>query len=391
MSTFHPTERRIVVWVQNFGDRPKLMLQWHDPETGKRKSQSAGTCNPLDAEKARADLEYELNHGMHKRAASMSWERFRELFEEEFVAHRRQNTRENYHSTLDLFERVCAPTSLRSVKERAVSAFAAGLRQLPGRGGLMRDSSIKLRLGCLRAALRWAAQQKLIPECPGFPAIKPPRKRPQPVPTESFERLLARAAGDAHMSAFLLCGWLAGLRLNEALALEREQTDKAPYLDPDRDRIVFPAEIVKAAEDQWVPLDPRLWEALDALPLTGRKVFRFESSDRRGERELTDITVSARVRNLAQAAGVRLTYKSLRRGFGCRYAGRVPAQVLQKLMRHASIRTTMEYYANVDDAAMEAVLGKDRSRNSSRNRGAARGDGPAAADGTSGGRDGASG
>jgi hypothetical protein len=36
-------------------------------------------------------------------------------------------------------------------------------------------------------------------------------------------------------------------------------------------------------------------------------------------------------------------------------------------MRHANIRTTMDYYANVDEAAMEAVLGPNR--NSSRNSG----------------------
>jgi hypothetical protein len=65
-----------------------------------------------------------------------------------------------------------------------------------------------------------------------------------------------------------------------------------------------------------------------------------------------------RVVRLAKRAGVKLTMRTLRRGFGCRYAGRVPAQILQKLMRHANISTTMTYYANVDDAAMEAVRGK---------------------------------
>jgi hypothetical protein len=55
----------------------------------------------------------------------------------------------------------------------------------------------------------------------------------------------------------------------------------------------------------------------------------------------------------------------MRRGFGCRYAGKVPAQVLQRLMRHSNITITMSYYANVDDAVMEAVLGPQR--NSSRN------------------------
>jgi integrase len=196
--------------------------------------------------------------------------------------------------------------------------------------------------------LQWAADQKLIPKCPRFPTVKVPKKRPQPVPVESFERLLAKAGNDPQMRAFLLCGWLAGLRLNEALALEWKETTQAPYLDPAADRIVFPAEVVKGDEDQWVPLNPVLWEALDLLPRTGRKVFRFDAIDGRGDRLVRDITVSARVRDLALAAGVKLTMKSLRRGFGCRYAGKVPAQVLQKLMRHASIKTTMDYYANVE-------------------------------------------
>jgi hypothetical protein len=48
------------------------------------------------------------------------------------------------------------------------------------------------------------------------------------------------------------------------------------------------------------------------------------------------------------------------------HAGEVPAQVLQRLMRHADIKATMDYYANVvDDAAGDAVRGPqgNRSRN----------------------------
>jgi hypothetical protein len=51
----------------------------------------------------------------------------------------------------------------------------------------------------------------------------------------------------------------------------------------------------------------------------------------------------------------------LRKGFGCRYAAKVPAQVLQKLMRHANIKTTMDYYANVDAAVEAAVFGEQRN------------------------------
>jgi integrase len=341
------------------------MLQWHDPVTGKRKSKSAETCNPLDAETKRADLEYELNNNLHKETSALSWEKFREVFFEEYVAGTRKDTRRNYEATLDLFERLCKPTRLRSITERTISLFVAGLRKEPGRKDPeagMQASTIKVRLQFLHTALAWAAGQKMLAEVPKFPTVKVPDKNPQPIPTEAFERLVA-AAWDRQLRAYLFCGWLAGLRLAEALELEREPTDKAPYLDLPRNRICLPAEFTKAGKDQWIPLDPVLREMLEALPRHGKKVFRFE--DRLGK-VLGAGAVSQRVRYLAKRAGVRLTMKSLRQGFGCRHAGKVPAQVLQRLMRHANIKTTMDYYANIDAAVEEAILGT-AARNSTRN------------------------
>jgi integrase len=343
------------VYVLKPKDRATLQLQWVDPDTGGRKTRSAGTADEKAAEQARADLEYELNNGKYQEASRMSWERFRELFEAEYVATRRPDTRKVYDNVFNLFEKLCHPRTLRAITERTVSSFAAALRKQPGRGGnkTMAPLSVKVRLQFLHTALQWAANQKLIPECPRFPAAKVSKKKPQPVPVESFERLLAKAPDD-QTRAFLLTGWLAGLRRNEALALEWEESDKCPWLDFARQRIVLPAELVKADEDQWVPLDPTLRAALEALPRQGPKVFRFLNY--LGQ-PLTPSGVSLMLTKLAKAAGVKLSMKTLRKGFGCRYAGKVSAQVLQKLMRHANISTTMAYYANVDEAVMEAVLG----------------------------------
>jgi integrase len=200
---------------------------------------------------------------------------------------------------------------------------------------------------------------------PKFPKVKVPDRKPQPVALESFERLLAKAPDD-NMRAYLLTGWLAGLRLNEAYLLEWDPTETAPWVDFARNRIVLPAGFVKALRDQWVPLDPVLKEALLALPRQGKRVFRFVDT-RKGQlgRVIGAAAVSDRVTRLARRAGVRLTMHTLRKGFGCHYAGKVPAQVLQKLMRHTSIKATMDYYANVDAAVEAAVLGPQR--NSSRN------------------------
>jgi integrase len=349
------SEKRVTVWVQRFKDRKHLMLQWLDPDTGQRKSRSAKTDAEDKAEQARADLEYELNHGKYQEASRLSWERFRELFEEEYVAGRRPSTRLNYRATLDLFEELCHPASLRRITERTVSAFAAGMRKRPTRGREgMQASTIKVYLMFLHRALSWAVEQKMLPSVPKFPAVKVPKKRPQPVPPEAFERLFDRAP-DQQTRVYLLTCWLSGLRRTEAFELEWEATAEAPYIDLGRNRIILPAELVKADEDQWVPLDPALREALLALPRHGKKVFRF--LDPRDGHPICPSTLGDRIIRLARKAGVKLGAHALRRGFGCRYAGKVSAHVLQRLMRHANIATTMNYYANIDAAVEEAVLG----------------------------------
>jgi integrase len=350
------SEKRIHVWVSVFNDRPALMLQWYDPVTRRRRSRSARTEDADEAEAARADLEYELNHGAYQEPSRLSWSAFRAAFEEEHVAARRPRTRACYRSAFDSFERLCNPRSLREVTERAVSRFAAALRREPGKAGAgttQAPATIHLKLCLVKTALRWAARQKLLAEVPAFPVVKVPRKRPQPVAAEAFERLLDQAPDD-NMQGFLLAGWLAGLRLNEAACLEWEPAAAAPYLDLGHDRIVFPAGFVKAVEDQWVPLDPHLRSALLKLPRRGRRVFRFESVH--GQR-ICPSGICKRIKALARRAGVKLTMHSLRKGFGCRYAGKVPAQVLQRLMRHSDIKITMGFYASVDEAVMEAVLG----------------------------------
>lgn len=353
-------EKRINVWVQRFKDRPTLMLQWLDPESGKRRSKSAETADEEVAEQKRADLEYELNNDRFQDVSRMSWERFREVFEDEYLPGCREETQKVYRNTFNLFEDICNLTSVRSINERTISAFVAGLRKKPGRLGQpgMAASTIKVRLQFLHTAMAWAVEQKFLAKVPAFPVIKVPKKNPQAVPTESFERLLAKAP-DEQVRVFFLCGWYAGLRRNEALALEWQESEEAPWVNFDKNRVVLPATFVKAVTDQWVPLDPKLREALEALPRRGAKVFRILSKAT-GE-PLTPSGVSLLITELAREAGVKLTMKSLRRGFGCRYAGKVSAQVLQKLMRHANIKTTLDYYANVDDAVEEAVLGKQRN------------------------------
>jgi integrase len=354
-------KNRVTVWLQHFADREALQLQWIDPGSGRRRTKTTGTADRKSAEKIRSDWEYELNHGQHRECTRQGWQAFRELFEDEYLPNLRPDTRAVYRTVLDHFERIIGPVDLASITERSVSRFAAGLRQVKGRGPAgregMQPSTLRVRLQFFQTALRWAAKQKLLAGVPEFPEVKVPRRRPQPVAVELFERLLA-AARDPHLRVLVFTGWLAGLRLNEARCLEWEETDEAPWLDLPGEQVVLPACFVKAVEDQTVPVDPVLRTALEALPRTDRRVIPWRGPS---GNYLSRPSFSRKVVELAEAAGVRLTMRSLRRGFGCHHAAHVPAQVLQRLMRHGDIAVTMRFYANTDQAAREAILGPKRN------------------------------
>jgi len=185
----------------------------------------------------------------------------------------------------------------------------------------------------------------------------PPRDKPQPVPTESFEKLLAKAP-DPLWRAFLLCGWYGGMRLSEASHLQWERSDTLPWVDFEANKIMLPAVFAKSGEDQLVPLHPVLRQALAELPRTGLGVFPFRS--RRGGGPLSRNGITNRVLDMAKQAGVRLSMHRLRKGFGCRAAkqlGKGNAPILHTLMRHSSMQVTMDFYASVDDVLQEAIRG----------------------------------
>jgi integrase len=88
----------------------------------------------------------------------------------------------------------------------------------------------------------------------------------------------------------------------------------------------------------------RLWPRNVRLLCVFGQSFRFPE---RNERKFG---------RLAKAAGFKITLHDLRRSFGSRYAAVVPAPVLQRLMRHADIKTTLAFYTSVEDVLGEAIL-----------------------------------
>jgi integrase len=136
----------------------------------------------------------------------------------------------------------------------------------------------------------------------------------------------------------------------------------------------IPAELEKGNQDRLLPMAPEFAEFLFATPEEERVGRVFKLLPRRGERRKLDWQyVSAVASRVGAAARVVVKtstkpdpktgklrkvvkYASahdLRRSFGERWAARVMPAVLQQLMRHESIETTLRYYVgrNADTAA----------------------------------------
>jgi integrase len=318
------------------------MLQWIDPETGKRKTKSSGTADEGKAEAKRADLEYELNHGLAAEPSKMPWEKFRETYEDEKLAGAREATRKKAGYVFDAFAELAHPRTLGTISERTLSKYAVALRE---KG--FKPATIQGHLAYLRAALRWAADQKLIPAAPKVAMPKVPKKKIiRKIVAEEFERLLA-VAPDEGWAAFLQTAWFTGMRRNEMLDLTWHGDGGTPWVDFDQNRIWIPAAYNKSDADQWVPLHPGLASVLKARRQPRGKLFSLSDSPREVSRKFT---------KLARKAGLKISLHDVRRSFGSRYAAVVPAPVLQRLMRHADIKTTLTYYTDVDGVLDEAIL-----------------------------------
>jgi integrase len=335
------SEERITVYVLRPKGRPSLQLQWVDPETGIRKTRSARTADADRAEKACSDLEYELNHGLSREPSKMAWETFRAYYENEKVSGMREATRKKAGYVFDSFEQLANPRTLGKITERTISIYATQLRT-----NGYQPATIQGHLAYLRAAFRWAADQKFIPTAPKVAMPKVPKKRNiRKISAEEFERLYAKAP-DGAWRLLVATAWYTGMRRNEMLDLTWDNQDM-PRVDFKENRVWIPAAYNKSDADQWLPMHPQLVDLLKQVANQHGFIFRFRNAPREVSRKFT---------KLAKAACLRITLHDLRRSFGSRYAPHVSAPVLQRLMRHSDIKTTLAYYTVVDDVLEKAIL-----------------------------------
>jgi len=112
------------------------------------------------------------------------------------------------------------------------------------------------------------------------------------------------------------------------------------------------------------------------VPEADREGYVFNPIGRTGKRIRFD-NLSKRISEFGRKANVKVAesrgktkYASahdLRRTFGTRWAQRVKPAVLPKLMRHASIQTTQDYYVTLDSDDVADIVWNSMPANTSAN------------------------
>jgi len=367
------------VYVYRQAGRKNFEAQFTDPRTGKQHRRSLGTHLKREADREAGRIEAELREGQWAATRRTDWSEFVRQYETEGMFDLSESSVRAFRDAEKKLQKLVPTRTLQELTDERLGRFTVLCLQ----EGLSKYTIAK-HLRHLKAALRWAVERKLILECPVFRMPKGTsggQAKGRAVTGEEFERMLAavpKVVPKAQVEAyrFLLKGlWWSGLRLGEALKLSWDDpkdlmvdlSGKRPFL-----RIRAAAE--KGKKDRVLPLAPEAAELLESVPTEERSGLVFKLRSRADlDRPLRVDNVSPLVVEIGKKAGIRVSERKtasahdLRRSFGLRWADRVKPHVLQQLMRHASIQTTLTFYVQSEASDMAELVWKafDSMSNSS--------------------------
>jgi integrase len=361
-------DERVKVRVVEFHDRPCFQLQWRDPITGRKKTKTSGIERTgrkrerTEAERVAAKFEAELREGRYHSPLKTTWAEFKERYETEKLASLALRTGDKTANVLGWVEKVLKPNRLAELTAGRISYLQAQMRE----AGLA-EATIKGNLAHLKAALRWAERIGLLVKAPRIDMPKRAKgadvMKGRPITTEEFERMLEAVPKVVGAEAapswrhYLHGLWLSGLRLSESLELWWDRDDRLCVdLAGKYPMLRIPAELEKGHQDRLLPMAPEFAEFLLVTPEPERIGPVFDLRARQDGQRVKADWVDKVVAEIGDTAGVKVrtdpntgkvkfaSAHDLRRSFGERWAARVMPAVLQELMRHESIETTLRYY-----------------------------------------------
>ena len=369
------------VSVVEFSDRKFYMMQWREPDTGRKRTRSTKVERTgrkrerTEAERVAAKFEVELRANTYRPPSKVTWAEFRERYENEVLTGLADTTDLKVSGVFNSVEAILNPARLRDLTEQRLSYYVAELRK-----ARRSEDTILGHVAHLGSALRWAERVGLLAKAP---KIERPRRakgakamKGRPITYQEFCAMLGKVPevvgqpAAASWREYLWGLWWSGLRLAESLELYWDRNDRLCVdLTGEHPMLRIPAELEKGHRDRLLAMAPEFAEFLLRTPETDRTGRVFNPKPRRVHfSRLTSDRVSRLVGRVGQAAQVvvatdartgKVKYASahdLRRSFGERWAGRIMPPDLMILMRHESIETTMKFYVGRNAQKTAATL-----------------------------------
>lgn len=332
--TFQDTRQK-----QRQGDKCPWSVGWLDPD-GKRRSKRVGSASM--AEKFRLKKETELEHGIAS-PKSTTWTEFRKRYDATILDTMGPRNRRETENALAHFERIIKVKRVESANAQAVDLYKARRAKEAGlkKDSIVSSATINKELRHLRAVFNVAERWGMLNRAPKVKMLRELERDPEFVDDETFAKLyeaantMVRPAGPHYSApewwqAVLTFCYLTGWRIGETLSLRRDDVDLATG------KVFLPAEKTKGKRDVTIELHPLAIDHLRTVLSFEPLVFVWPHHER---------TLWADFAKLKEAAGLEFAgaFHRLRFGFATMNADNVPADVLQRLMRHQAASTTARY------------------------------------------------
>ena len=368
----------IRVYVVKYKVKKSLYMRYRDPVTGKQIARSTGVARRKEAERIAAKWEAELREGRYASPSKITWAALIDRYSLEYLAGLSEGTNTKVESLFSVVEKFMSPSTLKlsQIDSRWVSQFRSVIRKA-GR----EETTVDAHCRHLKAMLRWAKSQGMMTEVPHIDMSKRSKgqkvMKGRPATAEEFDRMLDKVESVVGVDKaeswkhFLLGLWWSGLRLREAMSLSWDEFADGLVVDTSEKfvMIMIPGDSEKGGKNRVYPVAPEFAELLLAVPEVDRTGFVFNPKATRvlkGNNRAADAHAGRVVARIGKAANVvvdkkrdKTTFASahdLRRSFGLRWSRRVMPPVLQELMRHETIQTTMKYYVGQDAQSTAAEL-----------------------------------
>ncbi len=376
---------RVGIYRDKRNKRHPWVVRWYgeyDPATGKERRYTKSFATKREAEDFQAEQRAAFNDGRQKRdrPRDITVRELADRFLSKKVSRRRPSTRAMYRRT---FDQLCAfvgeSTPIRRIDTETADTFIATRGNLRCSEQALSEWSRNQYITNCRTAFKVAIEWGYIPRNP-FASVEPERKLQGKdwhhlTPTE-FEDLLTEAP-DNRWRAFYLLAYTAGLRFGELFNLTWADIDfdrGRVHVRPRKASAKIPPFHVKDKEARTLLLPRRTidvltaWqaEAPEGVPLVLLTADRWAVVESRWdecrEEEAAEWqnrnimnNVLREVRRHVKRAGIEtrylMTVHTFRKSFGQNHADAgTPIHVLQKLMGHASIATTRQFYVQHTDA-----------------------------------------